>query len=254
MNLQFIGTASAIAESGRFHSSFILNENGKIALFDCGDGISSALAKFKVSALNINSIIISHFHADHIAGLPLLITQMKILERKDKLKIFVHSSQVETLKVMLEIFYHFTDKLKFQLNIIPYYFDEEFSPFGEIKILPRQNKHVSGKYAHGNNGIISFVSASFLISDKRTSIYFTADISEPDELNIFEDKAPSILITEASHISIEQICRDNYYEMYNQVFITHYSSGLKEAIINKIKKAQVGNKIILAVDGMEVTV
>jgi ribonuclease BN (tRNA processing enzyme) len=253
MNLQFIGTASALSEPERFHSSFLLNDNENIALFDCGEGTSAALVKMKVSVRKINTIIISHFHPDHIAGLPLLITQMKIFGREEKLTIFVHNSLVETLITMLRIFYHFPDKLKFELEIISYNFNEAFSLSGNINILPRRNNHLRRKYPEEKSENISFVSSGFLIYDKRKSIYYTADISTYEELNLFEDKSPNILITEAAHISIDDIIRNYHFAKYEQVFVTHYSYDLKETIADEIKNARLEDNIVLAVEGMEIT-
>jgi ribonuclease BN (tRNA processing enzyme) len=254
MNLQFVGTASAIAEPERVHSSFLIKEKENIALFDCGEGVSAALAKLEIPVRKINSIIISHFHADHIAGLPLLITQMKIYRREEKLTLFVHHSLVETLKTLLRLFYHFPDKMNFELEIIPFDFDEEFNLFGNIKVLARQNKHLFDKYGDEESGKVSFVSSGFLICNQINSIYFTSDISSPDELNLFKDKSPNFLITEAAHISIDDIIENYQLSKYTRVFLTHYPSDLKERFFEKIESAKLAETILLSEDGMEINI
>ena len=70
LDLLFLGSGNAFAAQGRAFSSFLLN--GRY-LFDCGPTVLQQLAKADVSPNNIETIFISHFHADHFFGLPFLL-------------------------------------------------------------------------------------------------------------------------------------------------------------------------------------
>jgi ribonuclease Z len=128
MKIKFLGTGSGQTSLNRFHSSFLISSSNHNLLVDCGDGISKAILKQNINFNSIDSILISHFHADHFAGLPSLLTQMKLSSRKNDLTIFVHSSEKDFLEDFIFHSYLFKERMTFNLKIIS--FDEET----EIKV------------------------------------------------------------------------------------------------------------------------
>ncbi len=88
MELIFLGTSSAIPTSRRNHSAIALKAFGEIMLFDCGEGTQLQLSKSKISPMKITRIFITHFHGDHILGLPGLIQSMAFMGRKEPLHVF----------------------------------------------------------------------------------------------------------------------------------------------------------------------
>lgn len=88
MELVFLGTSSAIPTSYRNHSAIALKAFGEIMLFDCGEGTQLQMSKAKISPMKISKIFITHFHGDHILGLPGIIQSMAFRGRKEPLHIF----------------------------------------------------------------------------------------------------------------------------------------------------------------------
>lgn len=76
MELTFLGTSSAVPSKYRNHPAIALKAFGEIMLFDCGEATQRQLANVKLSPMKIDKIFISHFHGDHILGLPGLIQSM----------------------------------------------------------------------------------------------------------------------------------------------------------------------------------
>ena len=249
MEIHFIGTASAKAEKNRFHSSFIVSSGDRKILFDAGEGISQGLLGAEIEFNSIDSIVISHLHADHVAGLPLLITQMKISRRKKPLDIFVQKVLAENLKRLLNSFYIFPEQTDFKISIIPFNYDEKFKPAEKINILPQKNSHILNKYNLPPETEISFESAGFLITEKNTRIYYTADIADKSELNLFKDKAPTHIITEAYHVPLSEIFSFVNSLQAEKIFVTHYASDVELQFINEIKNADLNGKLILVKDG-----
>jgi len=94
MKIIFPGTGSGFVSLKRNHASLILKESKNI-LIDAGDGIVRALLFSNINPLDIDIIIISHFHPDHFSGLASLITQMKLGGRKRELQIFCIKAMLE---------------------------------------------------------------------------------------------------------------------------------------------------------------
>ena len=71
----------------RYLTSAMLRYNGNNMLIDCGEGTQVAIKKKGWSPKPIGLICFTHFHADHISGLPGLILTMGNAEKDDPLTI-----------------------------------------------------------------------------------------------------------------------------------------------------------------------
>jgi ribonuclease Z len=88
MELIFLGTSSAIPTNHRNHSAIALKGFGEIILFDCGEGTQRQMTRARLSPMKINKIFITHFHGDHILGVPGMIQSMAFRGRTETLNIF----------------------------------------------------------------------------------------------------------------------------------------------------------------------
>ena len=73
---------------GRFLTSALLRREGKCFLFDCGEGTQVSLKLLNLRWKQINSIFISHMHADHVTGLPGLLMLSSQVDREEPLYIY----------------------------------------------------------------------------------------------------------------------------------------------------------------------
>lgn len=67
----------------RWLTSLLVRYNGKSILIDCGEGTQIAMKKKSLSPNPIDVILFTHYHADHISGLPGLLLSMANSERTD---------------------------------------------------------------------------------------------------------------------------------------------------------------------------
>jgi ribonuclease Z len=88
MEITFLGTASAVHSKERNHPSIALKAFGETILFDCGEGTQRQLISSNVSPMKISKIFITHYHGDHILGLPGLLQSMSLNGRDSKLTIY----------------------------------------------------------------------------------------------------------------------------------------------------------------------
>ncbi len=84
----FLGTGGSLPTRNRNPSAIMVNREGELLLFDCGEGTQQQMMRARTGMMNLSSIFISHFHADHFLGIPGLIQTMSFMGRKEPLFIY----------------------------------------------------------------------------------------------------------------------------------------------------------------------
>lgn len=239
MRLQFIGTGSGKTSLKRNHSSILISSSNHNLLIDAGDGISKSLLLQNINYNSIDSILFTHYHADHFSGITSLITQMKLTKRKNSLKIYTHGKLISTLKSFLNNCYLFEEKFGFDFKIIGFSENEITIINEEINFTARENSHIKKSDLLKNYDLINFVSCSFYFeinsgteTGHNKKIIYTSDIGNADDLFLFKDKTADYFITETSHISLEEIYK--FYKLQNQkrLFLTHIEDEKEAEILN----------------------
>ena len=88
MHLQFVGCGDAFGSGGRFNTCFHMVGRGINALIDCGATSLVALNRLAINRNDVDVIFISHFHADHVGGMPPFILEAThVLKRERPLTI-----------------------------------------------------------------------------------------------------------------------------------------------------------------------
>jgi len=94
--ITFLGTVAGIPTKDRNHPAIALEYFGKgkeTFLFDCGEGTQKNLMIAGISYMQIDKIFITHWHADHFAGLIPLLATMNLEKRKRELQIFAPEAE-----------------------------------------------------------------------------------------------------------------------------------------------------------------
>ena len=87
LDLCLLGTGGMMPLPNRWTTSLLTRYNGSSLLIDCGEGTQVALKNSGWSFKPIDIICITHFHADHVAGLPGFLLTMGNAERTEDLLI-----------------------------------------------------------------------------------------------------------------------------------------------------------------------
>ena len=88
INITFLGTGAAIPSLKRRPSAILLQYGSNYFLFDCGEGTQIQLQKARISPMRISSIFITHWHADHFAGILPLIETLHLSRRTEPLEVY----------------------------------------------------------------------------------------------------------------------------------------------------------------------
>ncbi|WP_440947603.1 ribonuclease Z [Methanosarcina sp. T3] len=88
LRITFLGTGGSLPTRNRNPSAVMVNREGELLLFDCGEGTQQQMMRAKTGMMSLSSIFVSHFHADHFLGIPGLIQTMSFMGRKEPLMIY----------------------------------------------------------------------------------------------------------------------------------------------------------------------
>ena len=83
----FLGTAGSLPTPERSPSAVLINREGELLLFDCGEGTQRQMMRAKTGMMSLDTIFITHHHADHILGIPGLLETMAFQGRRDPVTI-----------------------------------------------------------------------------------------------------------------------------------------------------------------------
>ena len=83
LDVCLLGTGGMTPMPHRWLTSLMLRSEGSNILIDCGEGTQIALKEIGWSPKSIDIMCFTHFHADHISGLPGMLLNMANAERTE---------------------------------------------------------------------------------------------------------------------------------------------------------------------------
>ncbi len=231
MKITFLGTAAMQPTKERNATSILLSNKSENILVDCGEGTQRQLKLAGIKPTKITKILISHWHGDHVLGLPGLIHTLgaceysrtleiygpkgtkkhmknlfKFFVRKDKIKIKVNETSKEGLLLETKDLDIYTTKLKHSCPTLGYIFKEKDKRKMKMNYLkkfgltrdPVLGKLQQGKDIKHKGHKILVKDATTLIPGKKVSIILD-NLPTSNLINPIKDS--DLLIMESSFSS-----------------------------------------------------
>ena len=87
LDVLFVGTAASAPSSQRGLPAILVRRGGDRLLFDCGEGTQRQLLR-STGLVELEDIFLTHFHADHVLGLPGMLKTFSLRQRERPLTVY----------------------------------------------------------------------------------------------------------------------------------------------------------------------
>src|SRR5258706_4996900 len=100
LRIIFLGTSAGMPTRARNVASVAVTMDGRVLLFDCGEGTQHQLMRSAVRFGAIEAIFLSHLHGDHLFGLPGLLGSMSLNAREKPLALYGPAGVGELMRAL----------------------------------------------------------------------------------------------------------------------------------------------------------
>jgi ribonuclease Z len=114
LDLVFLGTAGSMPTAQRAPAALLVRRGGDRLLFDCAEGTQRQLLRSSVGLVELGEIFVTHFHADHILGLPGLFKTFSLRGRERPLEVHGPRGLVDLLGSLKRV----VGKLSYEVQVV----------------------------------------------------------------------------------------------------------------------------------------
>jgi ribonuclease Z len=113
LSVTFLGTGGSVPSARRSTASVLVARGGDRLLFDCGEGTQRQMQR-SPGLVQVDEIYLTHFHADHVLGLPGLLKTYDLTDREAPLALYGPAGLKELFAVMKPL----VGRLGFDLDLV----------------------------------------------------------------------------------------------------------------------------------------
>ncbi len=114
IEITFLGTSCMQPTKTRNQSGILLQYDQELILMDCGEGIQRQMRIAGIKPAKITRVLISHWHGDHVFGLPGILSTMGIDAQDQEKMLYIYGPK-GTKKYLRHLVQSFAGK-----NVVPF--------------------------------------------------------------------------------------------------------------------------------------
>jgi len=100
----FLGTGSAVPTTRKNHPAILLKYKDENILFDCGEGTQRQFRKAGLNPCKLTRLFISHWHGDHVLGIPGLLQTLTLNNYPGTLEVYGPNGTEKFISKIMGIF------------------------------------------------------------------------------------------------------------------------------------------------------
>jgi ribonuclease Z len=114
LDLVFLGTSGSMPTAQRAPAALLVRRGGDRLLFDCAEGTQRQLLRSSVGLIELEEVFLTHFHADHVLGLPGMLKTFALRGRDLPLTVYGPRGLVDLLGSLKRV----VGKLSYEVRLV----------------------------------------------------------------------------------------------------------------------------------------
>jgi len=102
--LIILGSSNALSSKDSENTHMVLVGEERIVMIDCVSNPIHRLAKSGVDFMDVTDLVLTHFHPDHVSGVPLLLMDMWLRGRKKLVNIYGLHYTLDRMEKLMEMY------------------------------------------------------------------------------------------------------------------------------------------------------
>jgi ribonuclease BN (tRNA processing enzyme) len=222
--LVFVGTSDAFGAGGRRQSAMVLRAPHGGALLDCGATTCTGLSALGIPRSEIDTIVVSHFHADHFGGIPTFLLAASYEDRRRRLLRIAGPRGVESrVRAAAAALGHSFEDRQFPFPIsfqeLPTGFDHEVGP---IRVRTFETKHQLDSSPHG----LSVQAGPHRLAFSGDTGWFEGLSLQARGVDLFVCECTLLTPQFEYHLSLEELARERGTFDCGRMILTHLGASM----------------------------
>jgi hypothetical protein len=214
----------------RHRSAYLYDFGHTRLLLDCGEPVSRSLKMAGVSASDVDHILLSHLHSDHVGGLFMLLQGFWLDRREKHLTVHLPAGGIASIHEMLRTVMLFDELLPFRLNLQPLRIAEPMAA-SKVRVTPFATTHLEAlRRAFEAKYPVDFSAHSFLMETGPLRVAHSADLGTPEDLEPLLTGSLDLLVCELAHFEPEALFRYLKGRPIKRFVFTHLGQSIWEKL------------------------
>ncbi|MEI2666816.1 MBL fold metallo-hydrolase [Rossellomorea sp. LJF3] len=220
MDIHFLGTGSAYPGSERDNTSICFSNDEYHVLVDVSGNPCRKLKQLQVDLKELDAVVFTHFHIDHIYGLPSLLWGMWLEDRRKPLRVLCDERNERKLQEWLQTMEADQWPIAFPIEI------ETFDGNRETEILSGGGMTFSCfKALHSVPTVGLEVRCDGRVLVYSSDSEINARIGEYDHIDVLIHEATSARKVAGNHSSLVEIVEKYDVDRIGKIVLVHLSDG-----------------------------
>jgi ribonuclease Z len=203
---------------------------GATVLIDCGESVTRSLKALGFDWNRLDAILLTHTHADHVGGLPMLLQGLWLERRSRPLTVYLPGHAIPPLRRMLRHGYLFPELLGFEVRFstLP---ARRTIEVGDLKATPFPTSHLAGlQRAFRGRYRVGFDAFCFLLEGAGKRVVHSGDLGAPGDLLPLLEEPVDLLVCELAHFEPRELFATLRGHSIRQAAFIHLARKIRQKL------------------------